>query len=141
MYGEAIDHELLHALDYLSKNNNQRYSEDVSVVKGAHNLYQYEVGDNTNIFTSELAAKLVQLKNKAELSQNQNLTGDQWKKLVQNYSSDPQYNGISRLLNQVKDWNKLASWAQKAVPAFVPILTIPSLFNNGNDQKEMGSER
>lgn len=28
---------------------------------------------------------------------------------------------------------KLASWAQKAVPAFVPILTIPSLFNDGND--------
>ena len=140
MYGEAIDHELLHALDYLSKNNIQRYSGDVPIVVGSKGLYQKTIGDD-DIFTSELAAKLVQLKNKAGLSQNQNLTGNQWKDLVQNYSSDPQYNGISRLLDQVKDWDKLADWAQKAVPAFVPILTIPSFINNGNDKKKMNVER
>ena len=140
MYGEAIDHELLHALDYLSKNNIQKYSGDVSTVIGSRNLYQKTIG-NDDIFTSELAAKLVQLKNKAGLSKNKNLTGNQWKELVQNYSSDPKYNGISQLLDQVKDWDKLASWAQKAVPTFIPIMAIPSVFNNGNDKKEVKFER
>lgn len=138
IYGEAIDHELLHALDYLSKNNIQRYSGDVPIILGSRKLYQKTINDD-NIYTSELAAKLVQLKNKTGLSKNQNLTGSQWKELVQNYSSDPKYNGISQLLNQVKDWDALAKWARKAVPVTIAFPTIPNFVNNGNDKEEMSS--
>lgn len=137
MYGEMIDHERLHAFDWITKNSSNRYSGDVSVVLGTRPLYQKEL-ENTGIFTSELAAKLVQLKNKAKLNKNTFISGDTWKNWVTNYKSNLNYNGIKELDKVIKDWDKLAKWADKAVPAISPMF-IPKFIWNGNDNTQMNN--
>lgn len=137
LYGEVIDHERLHAFDWITKNNINRYSGDVPVVLGDKSLYQKELG-NTGIFTSELAAKLVQLKNKAKLNKNTFVSGDTWKNWITNYKSNLKYNGIKGLDKVVKDWDKLAKWADKAVPAVSPTF-IPKFIWNGDDNKKMNN--
>lgn len=137
MYDEVIDHERIHALDWLVKNNTERYSEDVPIVLGARGLYQKEFGDS-NVFTSELAAKLAQLKYKAGIDKNIFIPGEKWKEWIDNYSetTDPKYNFISGLKTIIKDWDKLAKWADKAVPAVTPII-LPKFIWNGDDNKKM----
>lgn len=137
MYGEMIDHERLHAFDVLTKNSSNRYSGDVSIVLGARPLYQKELG-NTGIFTSELAAKLVQLKNKAKRNSNTFISGNTWKSWVTKYKSNSKYNGIKGLDKVVKDWDKLAKWADKAIPAISPIF-VPKFIWNGNDNTKMNN--
>lgn len=136
LYGEAIDHERNHALDYLINSSSDRFAGDVPIVLRSRELYRYPIGDKA--FTSELASRLVQLKNKHNLDKNRYITDSEWKEWVESYGKPHNYPGIFVLKDKVKDWNALSKWANKVVPAIIPLELINNK-NNGNDNKKMNN--
>lgn len=136
LYGEAIDHERNHALDYLINSSSDRFAGDVPIVLRSRELYRYPIGDKA--FTSELSSRLVQLKNKHNLDKNRYITGSEWKEWIESYGKPHNYPGIFVLKDKVKDWNALSKWANKVVPAIIPLELINNK-NNGNDNKKMNN--
>lgn len=136
LYGEAIDHERNHALDYLINSSSDRFAGDVPIVLRSPELYRYPIGDKA--FTSELASRLVQLKNKHNLNKNRYITGNEWREWVKSYGNPHNYPGIYFLKDKVKDWDALSKWANKVVPAIIPLELINNK-NNGNDNKKMNN--
>lgn len=139
---EVLEHELIHQLDNIGINDPIRYSGERDFIKENTLTDSYwNKPKRLGHPNSEIAPRLVQIKNFLNITDGKKkLTGSEWKKGFEDYiKAGLDDNNIEELYNAISDWDKLAEWAHKYVPAIIPIGVLPSLtnINENEDNRKM----
>lgn len=139
---EVLEHELIHQLDNIGIDDPTRYSRERDFIKENTLVDSYwNRPKRLGHPNSEIAPRLVQIKNFLDITDGKKkLTGSEWKKGFEDYiKAGLDDNNIEELYNAISDWDKLAEWAHKYVPAIIPIGVLPSLtnINENEDNRKM----
>lgn len=106
---QMLDHELSHWLDYTFRPEIQN-SEIKFLTEGTEEAVKDPF---------EIIARTGQVKSYNKISDgSQTFTGDQYKKMFENYINDKRNpdNYISLLKQRIKDWDAFAKWANENIP-------------------------
>lgn len=136
---EVLEHELIHQLDNIGIDNPSRYSEERNFIKeNALTDSYWNRPKRLGHPNSEIAPRLVQIKNFLNITDGKKkLSGAEWKKGFEDYLQlGLDDNNIKELYDSISDWDKLAEWAHKYIPAIIPIGVLPSFISTNQNERD-----
>ena len=136
---EILDHELIHLLDFNGTEDFTRYKGERDFIKEDKLTESYWNRPKRLGHTiSEISPRLVQIKNFLNITDgSKKLTGKEWKYGFEQYlKAGKDNNNMRELYEAISNWDKLAEWAHKYVPAIAPVALTTSFISNESENTQ-----
>ena len=136
---EMLDHELIHLLDVNGTEDFTRYKGEREFIKENKLTESYWNRPKRLGHTiSEISPRLVQIKNFLNITDgSKKLTGKEWKYGFEQYlKAGKDNNNMRELYEAISNWDKLAEWAHKYVPAIAPVALTTSFISNESENTQ-----